>query len=156
MSGIIPGWNSQGVLPPIDPNNPVSTKRSPYACSLAGFVLQFGTSAERLNILNGILSFRSSLHGAGLIRGFQWLDGSFLESIESLESRPPNDIDVVTFYYLPNNNTQRMLLGAYPQLFDHSYIKTNYHVDAYFIDLMGSIPEGLISRSTYWYSLWSH
>jgi hypothetical protein len=69
------------------------------------------------------------LHAAGIIDGFQWLDGSFLENIESLESRSPRDIDVVTFYYLPPNQTQKALLNGYPQLFDHRHIKENYHVD---------------------------
>jgi hypothetical protein len=154
--GIIPGWNSQGVLPPVDTSNPVSLDRSPYLVSLDDFVLRFGTSSERLNILDGILSFRSALHEAGIVRGFQWLDGSFLENIESLESRPPRDIDVVTFYYLPLNHTQVTLLSSNPQLFDRDLIKTSYHVDAYFIDLMGNIPEELISNSAYWYSVWSH
>jgi hypothetical protein len=154
--GIIPGWNSQGVLPPVDTSNPVSRDRSPYVVSVDDFVLRFGTSLERLNILDGLLSFRSALHVAGLISGFQWLDGSFLESIESLESRPPHDIDVVTFYYLPSSHTQRTLLSGHPQLFDRDFIKNNYHVDAYFIDLMSNIPEELISNSAYWYSIWSH
>jgi hypothetical protein len=154
--GIIPGWNSQGVLPPVDPSNPVSRDRSPYVVSVDDFVLRFGTSLERLNILDGLLSFRSALHVAGLISGFQWLDGSFLESIESLESRPPHDIDVVTFYNLPPSHTQRTLLSGHPQLFDRDFIKNSYHVDAYFIDLMSNIPEELISNSAYWYSIWSH
>lgn len=157
MSGcIIPGWNTQGVLPPVDPINPVSRDRSPYVVSLVDFVLRFGTSQKRLDIIDGFLAFRSKLHEAGLIRGFQWLDGSFLESIESLESRHPNDIDVVTFYYLPSNSTQATLLSDHPQLFNHNFIKNNYYVDAYFIDLTGNIPEELVSNSAYWYSIWSH
>jgi len=152
----LPSWNSQGVLPPVDPSDPVSSSRSPYAVSLKDFVSQFGTSTDRLNILSGLLSFRSALHAAGIIGGFQWLDGSFLENIESLESRPPRDIDVVTFYYLPPNQTQRTLLNGYPQLFDRRYIKNNYHVDAYFIDLKGIVPEKLISKTAYWYGVWSH
>jgi len=73
-----------------------------------------------------------------------------------LKSRPPNDIDVVTFYYLPPNQTQRTLLNAYPNLFDRSYIKNKYRVDAYFIDLNSIAPEKLISKSAYWYGVWSH
>lgn len=152
----LPSWNSQGVLPPVDPSNPVSISRSPYAVSLKDVVSQFGNSTDRLNILTGLLSFRSALHAAGIIDGFQWLDGSFLENIESLESRPPRDIDVVTFYNLPLNQTQRTLFNCYPQLFDHRHIKENYHVDAYFVDLNGIVPEKLISKAAYWYGVWSH
>jgi hypothetical protein len=96
------------------------------------------------------------LHGSGLIIGFQWLNGSFLENIELLESRHPRDIDVVTFYYTPADQTQETLLKGHPQLFNHDYNKRNYHVDAYFIDLNGGIPEYLIFNSAYWYSIWSH
>jgi hypothetical protein len=156
MISVIPSWNSQGVLPPVDPSDSVSRYRSPYTVSLDDFVLRFSTSLERLNILNGLLSFRSALHGSGLIRGFQWLNGSFLENIELLESRHPRDIDVVTFYYTPADQTQETLLKGHPQLFNHDDNKSNYHVDAYFIDLNGGIPEYLIFNSAYWYSIWSH
>lgn len=156
MSIAIPDWNSKGVLPPIDPIDPRSAERSPYAVSLIDFVLRFGTSLARLSILDGLLSFRSALHNAGLIQGFQWADGSFLENIELLESRPPNDIDVVTFYHIPNNHTQTTLLQAFPRLFNRIYTKQDYHVDAYFVGLNSGAPESLISRSAYWYSLWSH
>ncbi|VVB64233.1 Uncharacterised protein [uncultured archaeon] len=157
MSGnIIPSWNSQGVLPPIDPNTPTSRSRSPYRVSLNDFVSQFGTSSHRQNLLNGLLSFRSALYGAGIISGFQWLDGSFLECVESLRSCPPNDIDVVTFYIVPAGQTQQTLEASNPQLFDHDSIKNSYHADAYFFELKGSTIRKLISESTYWYSLWSH
>lgn len=152
----IPSWNFQGVLPPIDINNPVSRERSPYAASLDVFVQRFGISSQRISILNGLLSFRSALHEAGLIKGFQWLDGSFLENVESLELRPPNDVDVVTYFYLPEGHTQETFFQNYPQLFDLHHNKTTYHVDAYFTVLNGSIPELLISDCAYWYSVWSH
>ena len=154
--GIIPKWNPQGVLPPVDPNAPTLKYRSPYAISLNDFVLRFGTSSERINLLNNLLSFRSGLHGADLVKGFQWLDGSFLENIESLESRSPRDIDVVTFYYLPASHSQKSFGKDHSQLFKNSYNKNKYHMDAYFIDLNSGVPEFLISESTYWYSLWSH
>jgi hypothetical protein len=156
MSGAVPDWNLQGVLSPIDPSNPTARDRSPYEVCLNNFVSRFGTSPERLNLLDSFLSFRSNLHTTGLVRGFQWLDGSFLESIESLESRAPRDIDVVTFYYLPAGYTQQSFYANYPQLFRHDHNKNQYHMDAYFIDLNGGIPENLISDSAYWYSMWSH
>jgi hypothetical protein len=152
----IPSWNSHGVLPPNDLGNPTSRKRSPYTVSSMDFVSRFGTTPERLSILEGFLSFRLELYGTNLIRGFQWVDGSFCEDIESLESRPPKDIDVVTFFCLPNNYTQETFLKAYSQLFNHDFNKNNYHVDAYFVDLNGGASEFLINNSAYWYSLWSH
>ncbi len=157
MSGVvIPAWNSKGVIPPIDPINPTSFERSPYEVSLTDLVLRFGTSPERLIVLRGFLSFRSELHKVGLTQGFQWVDGSFLENIELLESRPPKDIDVVTFFHLPNNSTQQELLDTSPRLFNSKDTKDDHHVDAHFVQLNGDIPEDLVSKSTYWYSIWSH
>jgi hypothetical protein len=153
---VIPGWNSNGVIPPIDPTNPTSFERSPYEVSLTDLVLRFGTSLERQEVLNGFLLFRSELHKVGLTRGVQWLDGSFLENIESLESRAPNDIDVVTFYHRPNSYTQQELFKASPRLFNHDNVKEDYHVDAYLINLDDNTPEFLVSSSAYWYSVWSH
>lgn len=149
-------WNSQGVLHPIDPSRPTSRNRSPYKVSLNDFVLQFSTSPHRLDLLSGLLSFRSELHKIGITAGFQWLDGSFLECVESLRSCPPNDIDIVTFYIVPAGQTQQTLAASNPQLFDHDYLKNNYHVDAYFFELKGSTLGKLISETTYWYGLWSH
>jgi hypothetical protein len=159
MSGcIIPGWNPQGVLPPADPSDPTSRliDRSPYEVCLNDFVLRFGISSERLNLLDNLFSFRSSLHEAGLVRGFQWLDGSFCESIETLESRAPRDIDVVTFYYLPAGESQQSFSVKYPELLRRKYNYIKYHMDAYFVDIDGGVLENLISDSVYWYSVWSH
>ncbi|MCL2004836.1 MAG: hypothetical protein FWG73_01615 [Planctomycetaceae bacterium] len=75
-----------------------SLNRSPYRIGLSEFVDYFSYSKQRIEILDGFLRFREGLHKSGLSSGFQWLNGSFLENIEDLESRHPNDIDVVTFY----------------------------------------------------------
>jgi hypothetical protein len=156
-SGIIPSWNIQGVLSPIDFSNPISRiNRSPYEAGLDDLVSRFGTSSERLSLLNDLLSFRSGLHKVGLVQVFQWLDGSFLESIETLEKRSPNDIDVVTFYHLPKGESQQSFKAKYPELLRRNYNKNNYRMDAFFIDLNGGIPEKLVSDSAYWYSVWSH
>lgn len=130
--------------------------RSPYVVSFTDLVLRFSTSSERQVILEGILAFRSALHAAGLDQGFQWVDGSFLENIETIERRNPRDIDVVTFFYLRDGQTQENLLKESPRLFNHLFSKDDYHVDAYFVQLNGLSPEPLVGQSTYWYSLWSH
>jgi hypothetical protein len=152
----IPRWNARGVIPPISQASPTSTNRSPYVVSLSDLVLRYATSRERIAVLSGFLNFRTALHAAGLVRGFQWVDGSFLEDVELIERRPPADIDVVTFYYLPVGSTQQQLLNASPQLFDHARTKTSFEVDAYFSELSSSPLEPLIRTVSYWYSLWSH
>ncbi|HWO23982.1 MAG TPA: hypothetical protein VNO30_34805 [Kofleriaceae bacterium] len=151
----IPAWTADGVLPPINVAQPVSPERSPYAVSLTDYVLRFGDTPERRAILDGYLRYRAVLHAAGLVQGFQWLNGSFLEHIETIEGRPPNDIDVVTFYHLPRGASQRQLAGKVPALTDHALVKSTFHVDAYLVHL-GMKPERLAGQSAYWYSVWSH
>lgn len=152
----IPDWTPHGVIPPINPLSPVTVDRSPYVVSLTDLIIRFSTSPERCRILEGLLRYRETLHGVGLIRGFQWLDGSFLENIEMLESRTPQDIDVVTFYHLPAGVTQRDLFTTAPTLFDPAQTKGLFHVDGYILELKGANPENLVEQSTYWYSMWSH
>ena len=83
MKTIIPNWNAHGVLPPIAPGVAGnSANRSPYRVELTEFVSRFSDSDKRIAILNGFLRFRGELHKLGLVSGFQWIDGSFLENIE--------------------------------------------------------------------------
>lgn len=152
----IPNWNAQGVLPPNNPLDPISAERSPYIVSLTDLVLHFGITPKRRTILVGLLNFRAALHAAGLGNGFQWVDGSFLEDIETIESRAPADMDVVTFFHLPQGQTQQSFASAHPEIFNHADTKNRFHVDAYFVPLDDNPPAYLVERSAYWYSLWSH
>lgn len=152
----IPVWTTQGVLPPINPTKPVSSvDRSPYVVSLTDIVLRFNTSPDRRKIIGGLLRYRAALHAVGLVSGFQWLDGSFMEDVETLEGRPPRDIDIVTFYQLPAGTSQADILGRNPTLFDHETVKSAYHVDGYLVGL-GMPPGRLVRQSAYWYGVWSH
>ena len=152
----IPAWNAQGILPPIDLDAPTSGNRSPYRVSLVDFVLRFGNTEPRRRIVAGLLDFRIALQAIGLVSGFQWIDGSFLENIEVLEERDPRDIDVVTFFYMPDGMNQESLLQTSPRLFDQHAAKEHYHVDAYFVQLNATAIESLVDQSVYWNSVWSH
>jgi len=79
-----------------------------------------------------------------------------LENIEVIENRDPKDIDVVTFYYLPDGQTQESLVRSSPRLFKSGLTKEDYHVDAYYVQLNETKPETLVGQSIYWYGLWSH
>lgn len=155
-SDVIPSLNADGVLPPFDVSNPTSRYRSPYSVLLPDLILRFGNTPVRQEILRGYLSFRSALHRTGLVSGFQWIDGSFLENVEEIEKRDPRDIDVVTFYYLPAGQTQESLASGSPRLFDSKITKQDYHVDARYVQLNETMPEALVGQSAYWYSVWSH
>ena len=148
----IPDWDISGVLPASDEDDITS----PYMASLSDVVARFGDTDERRRLLNGLLDFRAELHGAGLVRGFQWIDGSFVENVEGIENRAPRDIDVVTFLHIPDQYTPGSLVRTFPALFNHDGIKAAYSVDAYFVPLNQVPPETIVSRSIYWNSLWSH
>ena len=152
----IPQWNIDGVIPPLNVDNPVSRDRSPYSVPLTDCILRFGTTESRRTILEGFMEFRSTLHSIGLIRGFQWIDGSFLEDIEETERRDPNDIDLITFYHLPDGVTDKDLISRCPCLFDPRMTKRDFCVDAYFVRLGDEDPEIVVKEATYWYSIWSH
>jgi hypothetical protein len=141
----LPNWNAQGVIPPFDAVNPTSANRSPYRVALTDFVLRFAETKERQSIIGGLLKYRAGLHAAGLVSGFQWVNGSFLEHVEVTESRPPNDVDVVTFFRLPHGMAQAEIQAKNSDLFDHAQVKATYHVDGYLVCLDGK-PEHLVRK----------
>lgn len=141
------------MLPPNDPLNPTGSDRSPYPVPLLDVVMRFATSPDRRVILHGLLDFRAALHRMGLVSGFQWLDGSFLEHVELLEKRPPRDIDVVTFLDAP-----AAFAPAPPDndALRRAPAKARFKVDSYFVELAATPPRDLTLLSAYWYSVWSH
>lgn len=85
------------VLPPHLGTNGKVEHLSPYECIMQEVCERFATSSQRIGILRGFLALRQELWSLNL-RGFQWMDGSFVEDIEVQENRSPGDIDVVTFF----------------------------------------------------------
>ncbi|MHC8491395.1 DUF6932 family protein [Thalassospira sp. SM2505] len=154
---MIPDWNLSGLIPPIRPGEDATgTDRSPYNVGVDQLIDRFCTSQERKRILEGLINYRIALYRIGIKQGFQWLDGSFMEDVESLQDRSPNDIDVVTFFELPAGETQRSLLDKYKELFWSDFTKKNYLVDAYVVVLSDKMKESSIRQVSYWYSMWSH
>jgi hypothetical protein len=159
MTVAIPEWTREGLLPPTA-QDPASADRSPYQVSLLDLVERFGKSPQRRSILDGLLRYRAVLHKAGLVAGFQWIDGSFAEHIEQMEQRSPKDVDVVTFYKRAPDQTPADLAQRLPDLFSadgetRKRIGAEFKVDGYPVDL-ALPPPTLVGRATYWYSMWSH
>lgn len=154
---MIPAWNMEGVLPPIWPGEDgVSPNRSPYTSTSTEVVDVFGVSADRRAILQGLLDYRQALYSVGIVDGFQWLDGSFMEDVESHQGRSPNDVDVVTYFQLPPGQTQASLYVGAPLLFDRKAVKASYKVDAFYSILGEGLAEHNVRAVCYWYSMWSH
>ena len=154
MAGI-PNWSPEGILPPIDAANPTSSNRAPYRTNGSELVVRFSTTTARHRILRGLFSFRAELREQGIGKGFQWLNGSFMEDVEAIQDRDPGDMDIVTFFYLPEGISQAKLAHDAPPLFDRPRLRKEFSLDAYFHVLPGG-PEDLVDRSAYWYSVWAH
>ena len=120
-------WTVDGFLPGNDPADSVSSKRSPYSLSLPEFVHRFGQSVERRSLMNGLLRYRALLQQAGLGAGFQWINGSFVEDVERIRGRPPADIDVVTFIFLPTGVSELDFYGSHG-----GYFRQGLHQESFF------------------------
>ena len=154
----IPDWDWYGLIPPIRPGTPEDEEtkpitRSPYEAELEQLVDRFLISPERAILIEGFLNYRAALHQIGVIRGFQWVNGSFVEEVEDWEEDPhaPNDIDVVTFYYPSDAREWEVFPLFYPK-----ETKSKFHVDARGIRLGMPLNEGVVSDIAYYYGLWSH
>lgn len=156
MQRSLPNWDHNGILPPIKSTDPTGAERSPYPVTLEDFVRRYCINQPRHRILVKLLDYRNALHRIGLTSGFQWLDGSFLENIEVLEQRSPEDIDIVTFYHLPPNKTQKDVLNTEPELFDRDLVRSRFLVDRFVVGLDSEDPAYLVRATAYWYSVWAH
>jgi hypothetical protein len=155
---LIPANTISGILPPFtgaDSTDRANT--SPYAASMTDVVLRYGFNAERTAILTGLLDYRATLRSIGVTDGFQWLDGSFVEDVEHIRSRPPGDIDVVTFARpaLADRAVWLQLVNVNVALFSPQQTKKTFKCDAYFIDL-GKRIETVVSDTAYFFNLFSH
>lgn len=156
---MIPEFNMAGVIPPIRPEEPGhSPDRSPYIADIQSVVARFATTSIRIEILKGFLSYRQRFYDLGITEGFQWIDGSFCQDVENIENRDPGDIDVVTFYYIPQSNAEleQSFIDAFLNLLDSDFTKPLFKVDAYGMQLGTTFSPATIKQLSYWYSMWSH
>lgn len=155
---MIPAFNVSGVLPPFVGDSPtIPAAMSPYQTTMTALVKRFATSAERIEILLGLIAYRTELRSMGFLDGFQWIDGSFVEQIEITRSRPPADVDVVTFARRPIIEIEEWikLVQTNSPLFDQAAVKAKFKCDAYFVDL-GINPALIVNDTRYWFGLFSH
>lgn len=152
---MIPAFDHNFVLPPHLGNPTALDQISPYKCTTLDLCKTFAISADRIEILKGFLRFREQLTKLGLVNGFQWLDGSFLEDVETRENRPPNDLDMVTVYWGYNLAFQQQLIVDFPDFVDVRLSKSNYKLDHYPFDAQHS-PINTVEYTRYWIQLFSH
>lgn len=158
---MIPSLNSSGVLPPFLPGSDPTKQAamSPYQASITELATVFAITPERVAIFIGLLDFRKKLRNLGIDNGFQWIDGSYLEDCERVRNRPPKDVDLVTFAHRPNqcksDSDWRTFVMANQDIFNRNIVKATYSCDAFYVDLFLP-PEAIVSRSRYWFGLFSH
>lgn len=151
----IPQFTVDGILPPYVGATAAeaSSGMSPYLTSPIEVVERFGTSLRRCRILRDWLQHRQELREIGIVSGFQWLDGSFVED------REPNDLDLVTFVFRPegleDHSTWGNWITPHLALFDREQIRSRLKLDFFVVD-MGGHPEAIVDTSRYWLGLFSH
>lgn len=132
---------------------------SPYGSTLIEVAQQFCATAERKDIFRGLLAYRQRLNDIGFDQGMQWLSGSFLEDIEALEKRAPNDVDVVTFFHRPASIADpaawRAWLTTHQALFERAQVKAAFKVDVQFVSL-DNPPTTVVDMTRFWFGLFSH
>lgn len=151
----IPEFDANSVLPPHlgDPRD--ASQLSPYPCTTVELCQRFGTTPQRRAILRGLLAFRQRIGQLDVVDGFQWLDGSFLEDVEMLENRPPNDMDVVTFYRKSGPEFEQNVMDHFPEFRDRHLSKANYRLDHFPVDVTAD-PFLTVEFARYWIGLFSH
>lgn len=156
---MIPIFNQSGVIPPFLPSSDPTNQAgmAPYKATMSELVNTFATSPKRISIIHGLLNYRHQLRSFGLSDGIQWIDGSFVEDVEKIRGRDPNDIDLVTFAHRTIDDLaswdkevkQRL------DLFLPKESKNKYLCDAYFVDLSLN-PFLIVDYTRYWFGLFSH
>lgn len=158
----IPSFGQNGVLPPYIDNSPtVPAKRSPFKADVFELVERFCTSRERAALLMGLNAYRTHLFNGGFVSGDQWIDGSFVEDVETVRGRPPKDIDVVTLFNRPlKYQSDAAAWDTAYETFIHAdffatkNMKPTFCCDTFSIDLNAG-PTSLVRDTMYWGGLFS-
>ena len=152
----VPNFTIHGVLPPyVGLSGPggAASDMSPYRASVLEVTQRFSGTPERRAILRDWLQHRAEMTSLGLIDGFQWIDGSFVEN------KVPADIDVITFFHRPNGHKLDTEIGILVIMNSEKLrrpgIRARLKVDAMFVDL-DSTPERIVDLTRYYGSLFSH
>ena len=151
----IPNFDHNNVLPPHLGNPTDRSHLSPFPCTILELCHRFATSLQRVEILKGFITFRQQMNKSGIIYGFQWLNGSFLENIEVSEGRQPNDLDVVTFYGRLSPIDQAKIRTTFPEFANPTLAKIAYHLDHYAVDY-NFHPDVTVEMTRYWIQLFTH
>lgn len=158
----IPEFADHGGLPSFVNGDPtIPDARSPFRVSIQSLIDRFCTTKDRATLLKGLNEYRKHLYSGGFIAGSQWIDGSFVENVEKISQRSPNDIDLITLYHRPIKYQQNPQLWAldyqnnlHSRFFNTHSMKKAFYCDTYDIDLDAG-AKSIVRNSTYWFGLFS-
>lgn len=124
---------------------------------------RFGTSQHRRDLLTNLLDYRALLATDDYVSGLQFVDGSFVEDVETIRGRAPDDIDVFSFLSAPPKYHQDPALWARQGLpfWQQSVADRDANKQRFSLDTYAALIEelgigGVIEKSIYWYSLFAH
>lgn len=83
------------------------------------------------------------------------MDGSFLEDIETSESRPPNDLDLLTVYWGYDATFQATLVANFPEFADRKICRSSFSLDHFPFDA-DYRPDITVEQTRYWIQLFTH
>ncbi len=161
----LPSFDLRGLLPPFVGADAATPDRSPYWVTMPELVAAFGTTPHRRQLLRNLIAYRALLAQEGYVEGFQFIDGSFVENVEALESRNPGDIDVFSILKLPPKyltNPAAWQATGFPfwtaEVANRNWNKQRFSLDTYAVlfEELQAQPMKLISDIIYWYGLFSH
>jgi hypothetical protein len=159
----VPAFDARGFLPPFIGQDATTSERSPYEATMTETVAAMGTTQPRRTLLKGLLDYRALLGRLGYGNGLQFIDGSFVENVETREQRAPGDIDVFSFLVRPQHYQGAPALWASTgfaewsrEVADRNLNKQRFGLDTYAIAVDQHTPLRLIVETIYWSSLFAH
>lgn len=161
----LPPFDVRGLVPPFVGDDAVTSDRSPYWISMPELTAAMGTTPDRRQLLRNLIAYRAVLAGAGYVSGVQFVDGSFVENIETTAGRPPRDVDVFSILNVPKiyllDDVSWSSIGLpfwETEVIHRDRNKARFSLDTYAVlfEEWKDRPQDLISHIIYWYGLFSH
>lgn len=114
-------------------------------------------------MLNNLIAYRQLISTGGYTSGIQFLDGSFVEDVETHSRREPGDIDVFSLLNVPTHymqNPPSWHQGGFQfwaeEIQNQPRNKQRFELDTYAALVEEFQLLGLLNHVMYWYSLFSH
>lgn len=159
----LPPFDMRGLLPPVNGGDDTNFDRSPYFCTMTELCSALGTTDHRRALLRNLIGYRALIASDDFVDGVQFVNGSFVEDIEVIEGRQPNDIDVFSILMPPAKYAGPSALWVSQgisfwndEIMNRVANRARFSVDCYAMLLNVGDLGSFLRQSLYWYSLFSH